>query len=49
MIACAYGIELELFMPENSTLERIQTMEGFGAKVTLTPAAGGIEGSSDVA
>ena len=36
-------------MPENSTRERVQTMEAFGAKVILTPASGGIEGSRDYA
>lgn len=35
MIACAYGIRLELIMPSNSTKERTQTMEAFGAKVIL--------------
>ena len=45
MIAQQFGIEIELVMPENSTKERIQTMEAYGAKVTLTPAEDGIEGS----
>ena len=45
MIAQQFGINIELVMPENSTKERIQTMEAFGAKVTLTPASEGIEGS----
>ena len=35
MIACLYGIEIELVMPSNSTRERTLTMEAFGAKVTL--------------
>ena len=47
MIACAKGYELELVMPENSTAERVHTMRAFGAKVTLTPAAGGMEGAID--
>ena len=45
MIAQQFEINIELVMPENSTKERIQTMEAFGAKVTLTPAEDGIEGS----
>jgi S-sulfo-L-cysteine synthase (O-acetyl-L-serine-dependent) len=35
MIACLYGLEIELVMPANSTRERTLTMEAFGAKVTL--------------
>ena len=36
MIARLYNIEIELVMPENSTRERVLTMEAFGATVTLT-------------
>jgi len=49
MIAGAYGIEIELVMPANATAERVQTMEAFGAKVILTPAEGGMEGTIDYA
>lgn len=49
MIACAKGYDLELVMPANSTLERVQTMEAFGAKVTLTPAEGSMEAAIDYA
>jgi cysteine synthase B len=35
MIACLFGLEIELVMPSNSTRERTLTMEAFGAKVTL--------------
>jgi cysteine synthase B len=49
MIARLFNIEIELVMPENSTRERILTMEAFGAKVTLTSAAGSIEESIDYA
>ncbi len=35
MIACLYGIDIELVMPSNSTRERTLTMEAYGAKVTL--------------
>jgi cysteine synthase B len=45
MIAQQFELQIELVMPENSTKERVQTMEAFGAKVTLTTAADGIEGS----
>ena len=49
MIARSYGLEIELVMPENATRERVQTMRAYGAKVTLTPADAGIEGSRDYA
>ncbi|MGV8944829.1 MAG: cysteine synthase CysM [Lutibacter sp.] len=45
MIAQQFELNIELVMPENSTKERVQTMEAYGAKVTLTPASEGIEGS----
>ncbi len=35
MIASAYGLDMELVMPENSTKERIQTMEAYGAEGDL--------------
>lgn len=49
MIAGVYGLDIELVMPENSTIERVQTMRAYGAKVTLTPADVGIEGARDYA
>lgn len=49
MIARLYDLDIELVMPENSTKERVQTMEAYGAKVTLTAASEGIEGSRDYA
>lgn len=49
MIARLYDLDIELVMPENSTRERVLTMEAFGAKVTLTSAERGIEGSRDYA
>ena len=49
MIASLFGLDIELVMPENSTKERIQTMRAYGAKVTLTSAEKGIEGSRDYA
>ncbi len=35
MMACLFGLEIELVMPANSTPERTLTMEAYGAKVTL--------------
>lgn len=49
MISSMYHLNMELVMPENSTKERVQTMRAYGAKVTLTPATDGIEGSRDYA
>ncbi len=49
MIARLYGLQIELVMPENSTVERVQTMLAYGAQVTLTPADQGIEGARDYA
>lgn len=49
MIAGIFGLDLELIMPENSTIERVQTMRAYGAKVTLTSADIGIEGARDYA
>ena len=47
MIAGIFGLNIELIMPENSTVERVQTMRAYGAKVTLTSADIGIEGARD--
>jgi cysteine synthase B len=49
MIAQILGIKIELVLPENSTKERTQTMQAYGAKVILTPASEGIIGSRDYA
>lgn len=49
MIAQQFGLKIELVMPENSTKERIQTMEAYGAKVTLTSSDVGIEGARSYA
>ncbi|WP_242156563.1 cysteine synthase CysM [Aestuariivivens sediminis] len=43
------GLNMVLIMPENSTEERVKTMRAYGAKVILTPADIGIEGSRDLA
>lgn len=49
MIAGLFRLDIELVMPENATVERVQTMRAYGAKVTLTSTDGGIEGSRDYA
>nr|WP_295930830.1 cysteine synthase CysM [uncultured Dyadobacter sp.] len=46
MIARLFDLELELLMPQNSTRERVLTMEAFGAKVILTET---MEGARDLA
>ncbi|HET8828787.1 MAG TPA: cysteine synthase CysM [Pelobium sp.] len=46
MIARLFDLEIELIMPKNSTKERMQTMEAFGAKVILLE---GIEECRDYA
>lgn len=43
MIAQLKGLKMTLLMPENSTKERIQAMEAYGATVVLTPAEKTIE------
>jgi len=42
-------VDITLVMPENSTIERVKSMKAYGAKVILTPADQGIEGSRDLA
>lgn len=49
MIAQLFNVEIELILPEDSTIERTQTMRAYGATVILTPASEGIIGSRDYA
>lgn len=49
MIARLMNVEIELVMPENSTRERVLTMQAFGAKVILTSESIGMEGAIDYA
>jgi S-sulfo-L-cysteine synthase (O-acetyl-L-serine-dependent) len=49
MIASIMGVEMTLIMPDNSTRERVLSMEAYGAKVILTPAAKTIEYSRELA
>jgi S-sulfo-L-cysteine synthase (O-acetyl-L-serine-dependent) len=47
MIAAARRYAIELVMPANATVERVEVMRAFGAEVVLTPAAAGMEGAID--
>ncbi len=49
MIAQALGVHITLIMPDNSTKERVVSMEAYGATVLLTPAARTIEYSRELA
>ena len=49
MIARLFDLDITLIMPDNSTDERVQTMEAYGAEVILTPAARTIEYSRELA
>lgn len=49
MIAQLFNIDIELVLPEDSTIERTQTMQAYGATVIQTPANEGIIGSRDYA
>ena len=46
LMANIYNLKIELIMPENSTRERVLTMEAYGAKVTLMES---MEASRDYA
>jgi cysteine synthase B len=49
MVANLLGVEMTLIMPDNSTKERVLSMEAYGAKVILTPAEKTIEYSRTLA
>src|SRR5882672_2676051 len=49
MIARIMGLHITLVMPDNSTRERVLSMEAYGAKVILTPSARSIEYSRELA
>jgi cysteine synthase B len=49
MVSNILGLEMTLVMPDNSTKERILSMEAYGAKVILTPAERTIEYSRELA
>lgn len=48
MAAAISGYPLVIVMPEDASIERIQTMRAYGAELVLTPAAGGMEEARDV-
>jgi len=49
LYAQALGVNMKLIMPENATVERVKTMQAYGAEVILTSSNVGIEGSRDLA
>jgi S-sulfo-L-cysteine synthase (O-acetyl-L-serine-dependent) len=49
MVANLLGVNMTLVMPDNSTKERVLSMEAYGAKVILTPAVLTIEYSRTLA
>lgn len=49
MIAKVMGLDMTLIMPDNSTKERVLSMEAYGANVILTPASKTIEYSRTLA
>lgn len=49
MVAGTLGVEMTLIMPDNSTKERVLSMEAYGARVILTPAEKTIEYSRTLA
>ncbi len=49
MAAAMRGYGMILVMPENQSVERVQTMRAFGAELVLTPREGSMELARDVA
>jgi S-sulfo-L-cysteine synthase (O-acetyl-L-serine-dependent) len=49
MAAAIRGYRMVLIMPEHLSAERRQTMRAYGAKIILTPQAGGMEAARDLA
>jgi S-sulfo-L-cysteine synthase (O-acetyl-L-serine-dependent) len=49
MAAAVRGYRMVLVMPEDLSVERLQTMKAFGAELILTPRAGGMEHARDMA
>ena len=49
MVAAIKGYRLILVMPDNQSLERVQTMRAYGAELVLVTKAAGMEGARDLA
>lgn len=49
MAAAIKGYRMVLIMPENLSIERVQTMKAYGAELILTPKTGGMEYARDLA
>jgi cysteine synthase B len=49
MAAAIRGYSMVLIMPEDLSIERVQTMKAFGAELVLTPKSGGMEYARDLA
>ncbi len=49
MVAAMRGYRMILIMPENQSVERVQTMRAYGAELISTSRAGGMEGARDLA
>ena len=49
MAAAIKGYRMVLIMPEDLSIERVQTMKAFGAELVLTPKSGGMEYARDLA
>jgi cysteine synthase B len=49
MAAALRGYRMLIVIPEDQSLERLQTMKAYGAELVLTPRAGGMEHARDVA
>jgi cysteine synthase B len=49
MISGLLGLDMHLLMPDSATVERVKSMEAYGAKVILTPAEKTIEHSRKMA
>ena len=49
MAAAIKGYRMILIMPEDLSIERVQTMKAYGAELILTPKSGGMEYARDLA
>lgn len=49
MAAAIRGYHMVLIMPEDLSIERVQTMKAYGAELILTPRSGGMEYARDLA